>query len=93
MRSRELPIQHVRPAEVDLAERLRVTAGRLAMIPADLASSLSLTAGRQGYSEAEIRHLAASIATQAHMSVVVESDADMITILFRRSHDPRRQPD
>jgi hypothetical protein len=84
VRSRELPIRQVPQVEVDLAQRLRVTAARLVAMPADLASSISLTADRQRYGEADVRRLAVAIASPDHLSWAIEADGDVVTVTFGR---------
>ena len=70
---------------VDLADRLRVTAGRLSSMPVDLATSLSITTNRQGRSDADIRAVALSIARPLGFTSVVETDGDAVTVTFARA--------
>jgi hypothetical protein len=85
MRSREVPIQRLELVEVDLDDRLRVTAERLSSMPAGVATSLSLTVCRKGRSDSDVRRLAETIALRADLGWVVESQGDVVTVIFRRS--------
>jgi hypothetical protein len=85
MRSREVPIQRVELVEVALDDRLRVTAERLSRMPAGVATSLSLTVSRQGRSDTDLGRLAATIALRADLGWAVESEGDVVTVIFRRS--------
>jgi hypothetical protein len=70
---------------VELAERLRVTTGRLLAMPPDVATSLSITTTRQGHSDADLQVLAASIATPLGLGAAVETDGESVTAIFWRS--------
>jgi hypothetical protein len=84
MRSRQLPVQPPRHVEIDLVQRLQVTAVHLESMPSEAARSVSLTAGWHGQSEAEIRQAATQIATPFGFATDVEASGDMVTVIFRR---------
>jgi hypothetical protein len=70
---------------VDLEERIRVTAERLARLPDDQVTSLSVTTGWQGRHEADVRRLARSAAAAAGLAVTVEAADDVVTVRFGRT--------
>jgi hypothetical protein len=79
------PIQPAAILRVELAERLRLTAARLAALPADAVTSLSITTGWQGHTEAEVRAMAATVAKPLGFRPVTEGRGDSVTVAFHRS--------
>jgi hypothetical protein len=84
VRSRQRPIEPPQRVEVDLAERLRVTAAQLNAMPPGSAGSLSVTVGWQGWGEAQVRRVATAVATPLGLMTAVEPDGDVVTVIFRR---------
>jgi hypothetical protein len=85
MRRAPVPIQPPPTLHVDLAERRRVTAARLQAMPPDVATSLSVTTSWQGRTDADVRALAATIASPFGFDHAVEGRGDSVTVIFRRS--------
>jgi hypothetical protein len=79
------------PAGVlDPAERIRVTAARLALLPPELATSLSIQADWGGLSEGALRALAAAAAAPLGLVASVDECEGSVAITFRRGRPRHR---